>query len=121
MPGYDGDGFRPNGLNVAEILRVADAVERSGTYDQTFCHHACGTPACIAGHVVGHGHQPTWDAARDILGLTDKQAYPLFAACPLGFFSEAPTNAHAAACLRHLAKTGEVDWAATKPKIGEQK
>lgn len=117
---YDGKEFRPNGVNVAEILRVADLVERSATFDMAHHFHQCGTPACIAGHVlISHGYSfGSTHMAAGILGLNDEQRTRLMLVIGddlkrLGYSQI--TNAHAAACLRKLAATGVVDWLGTKP------
>ncbi len=48
------------------------------------------------------------DEARGLLGLTERQAGQLFEASP--YSDGPPTAKEAAATLRHLAKTGNVDW-----------
>lgn len=119
----------PGGVNVAECLRVADAVERSPAFDMTVEFHPCGTAACIFGHVVGS--RTLWEADGDgtlyrlgevALGIRHDAAMALFQpVLEEAYFRAEPgarghiTNAHAAACLRNLAATGEVDWLGTKP------
>ena len=131
---YDSADFKgPNGVNVAEILRVADAVERSASFDMSDWALPCGTPSCIAGHLVG-------DAVIAVVNSMDRNNdnaridYMLGVAAPmLGIKKEAarvlfmPWCKHgnicslniqsdwASACLRNLAETGEVDWLGTKP------
>lgn len=131
---YDAEEFKgPGGVNVAECLRVANQIERSSTFDMGQVLHDCKTPACIAGHVAvanGFVRDPKGDHinlqamrfAREVLALQPQQAADLFCAtsCVFGTTAEnydgmAATPAHAAACLRKLAETGEVDWLGTKP------
>ena len=115
-------------MNTDKILQLADIIEQSEDYAQSKYFHGCGTPACIAGHACameGWGKSPlapttSWvvkqgedpvpapEEARDILGLTTRQADILFEGAPLG--PDEPTAADAAATLRHLAKMGEVRW-----------
>lgn len=114
---YDANEFKgPGGVNVAECLRVADLVERSSTFKMAFTHHECGTPACIYGHMVPlHEDESGWGKGARILGITPEQAEELFCitSCTVSYSDVTP--AHAAACLRNLAATGEVDWLGTKP------
>jgi hypothetical protein len=133
---FDISNFKgPGGVNVAECLRVADLVERSNTFDMGRCVHMCGTPACIAGHAMtddelhacweDQGMAPARDAIVRRLGITEPQSFALFnpshlrVADWLAYDATEPgfiTAAHAAACLRKLAATGEVDWLGTKPE-----
>lgn len=135
---YDAEDFKgPNGVNVGEILRVADLVERSATFEMETVYHDCGSPSCIIGHTLTDAERQLHhtgpddpseayeeiDIAQARLGLSDDAADELFMpehrgradyfALPLE--SGWITNAHAAACLRKLAATGEVDWLGTKP------
>jgi hypothetical protein len=124
---FNGKEFKgPNGVNVAEILRVADAIERSETFTMKLEYHPCGTPACILGHTlpnVSGWKDELYDQAGELLGLPDERQYmELFQPrTEVANWSSRPysdsyiTNAHAAACLRKLAETGVVDWAGTKP------
>ncbi len=92
----------------------------------------CGAPACIAGHActlfrnpirraldLTHRNGPLYltldtpGMATKLLGLSHSQAGTLFTPSRLpdnfnGYNSITPKVA--AAVLRHLAKTGEVDW-----------
>ena len=108
-------------LNVEEILKTADMIEKSETYDQGIWFRSwpnpdknwCGTPACIAGHVAvanGYNANPENRTTKDVaafaqcvLGLDDHQASALFAGV-------SATNERAARTLRNLAATGKVDW-----------
>lgn len=128
---YDAGNFKgPGGVNVAEVLRAADLVESVPPEEFDMANY-CGTACCIAGHVLRDSAVPAdkiagkWDvAAAAILGLSEDQRLNLFA--PAGVVHTVDcfakrgepgfiTNAHAAACLRKLAATGEVDWLGTKP------
>lgn len=82
-------------------------------------NHTCGTAACIAGW-AGHlwpeechhsltenGEELAWSyhKTRRALGISKESAVTLFYDYPLSC-----SRQHAAAVLRHLAKTGKVDW-----------
>lgn len=94
--------------------------------------HACGTAACIAGWTlarfgksgratkVDHRRPRDFDdsvskAAAAVLGLNRSEAYDLFVPNSglNGVDVYEVTADHAVRTLRHLAKTGEVDWRAT--------
>ena len=125
-------------INVKNILRVADAIEKAarpeakpkvGYYQPVFIcvgegedidatGHRCTTTACIAGWAVlvfdrtrprtlekreQEGDYVS-DRATKLLGLGSNQADDLF----LHVYSETPDQA--VRTLRHLAKTGEVNW-----------
>lgn len=82
----------------------------------------CGTTACIAGFAAlraglpmramqaavneGTGGSVIHRLARDYLGLTDAQANALFYA-----YDDEDEAGQTLRTLRHLAETGEVDWA----------
>ena len=112
-------------MNTDHILKLAEHIEQldPSEYDQSQLEHPrCGTPACIAGHAVWlagwWGRLPTGfgaqiDFAKDWLGLSQAERYALFSAHPDGL-DDPPTAQDAAATLRHLAETGEVDWRATR-------
>ena len=105
------------------VLAVADAVEKSVTYDQDrFWFERCGAPACIAGHAValsGGQHavmcgerksdigRRTFVTAQAYLEISHDTAITLFICDGL----RDPEDKHQAArTLRHLAETGEIDW-----------
>lgn len=137
---FDSGDFKgPGGVNVAECLRVADAVERSTTFGMLYVH-VCGTPQCIAGHALtaerllqyyhqsssaGHNdHYPLMAEAAVALGLDAHESAWASLFKPrnsAAHFDSRPgedgyiSAAHAAAVLRKLAATGEVDWLGTKP------
>jgi len=90
--------------------------------------HRCNTTACIAGWGLalhlGMARAAQVKAAfvdsaikldgfeekaRDVLGLTDQQALALFYGAHAGRLT-AITVPQAVATIRHLAKTGVVDW-----------
>lgn len=137
---FDAEEFKgPGGVNVANLLALADVVDKSPTFSMGRVHE-CGTPACIAGHGLalfgcklrgeGWGLSATDDLTlQAMLGLSEIQTSELFEpqledhgvefdAGPGSF--EYITSNHAAACLRHLAATGEVDWLGTKPNSTAQ-
>ncbi|PZP62989.1 MAG: hypothetical protein DI604_28090 [Delftia acidovorans] len=115
-------------MNKERILALANliekqphsAVEEVSGFNMVSYVHACGTPACIAGWAVASegtpsplAHQPIQPTgvssrAAKYLGLEYPEAEELF----LGgvYDLDEITPAQAAACLRHLAETGEVDW-----------
>ena len=105
-------------------------------YDQSCWHHACGAPACLSGHLIDM--MDGWNLVRDADGMTRvrtpdghdvkvdvavarilevprKCAVKLICPEPEPFTHEddpGPSSAEAAAMLRHLVETGEVDWMA---------
>ena len=112
---------------------VADAIERSASYDQEFYTNACGTPACIAGHTVmvldkefirfgrksegiyyfsGNPDSPTKihiaTGAMKLLALDEHQAASLFSGLPL--WDKIVTQRIAAKVLRLLATDDVVRW-----------
>ena len=129
-------------MNTDLIERVAKRIDEAefcsgylgGNPDRVeYCQkefvYACGTPACVAGHVLAEAgydfsefqeggrrvildpdgvRVDTAEAARKELGIPSHAASDLFAMHPLGV--RCPTPADAAACLRRLAETGEVQW-----------
>ncbi len=129
-------------MNVENILKVADAIEqhsipdlgfnmrrwrdRAGASSPDLSGHGCGTVACIGGTAEAMFPKKL---AEDALGLTHEQSKALFFAVDgtgnrvisdEEFGSITPSQA--AAVLRHLAATGEVDWSITlSTDEGEQK
>ena len=107
-------------MNKENILELAEHIERLDPeeYDQRVLAHDCGTPACIAGHAAyllsGMSLYPSTGIieAKAWLGLSSIEADCLFDSMPFGAEPgiSAPTPQDAAATLRHLAETGEVDW-----------
>jgi len=112
-------------MNTKNVLKLAGVVEKSTTYDQTVHAYDCGIPASIAGHATALVYQNIncFDlgfkfngnyidinyTAQKFLEIDVARADDLFQPHPLGDFQD-PTPAQAAQVLRHLAKTGEVDW-----------
>ena len=103
-------------MNRTNILQLANYIEQlePKEYDQSCFVHDCGTPACIAGHAIDLAGQwsynaAVWDAV-EWLGLDNDQGHALFDPIPLSPDDKDPTTQDAAATLRHLAETGEVDW-----------
>ena len=136
-----------NELNTAFITELAERLEKLQAGDTTQTHevgfnmgswftiwdyqddakkadksgHACGTTACIAGHVVTLHNAKTGvplsrspdsvsTKAQEVLGLTSSQAYVLFHGSPMDTELRDTTPGQAAKVLRHLAATGYVDW-----------
>lgn len=127
-------------MNVENILKVADAIERHeiewlGFNMSHYCAvgkihltdhsgHNCGTVACIAGWGAAVSGVPKsrmtedFDAetpAMEFMGLSEDQMDHLFYAKSHPHFSSHKnwnniTQDQAVAVLRHLAATGEVDW-----------
>lgn len=130
-------------MNKRNILKVADAIETHSIPwlgfnmnlelarfdevaedDRTGRH--CGTVGCIAGWAVAMSRHMTsapeesiyfrYDEPTKWLGLSDDTADALFypRQLPPGSWDDI-TPAHAVAVLRHLAKTGKVDWTVGAP------
>ena len=116
-------------LNVTNVLKLADFVEKSLTYDQgTYFGESdtCETPGCICGHAVAlFGIKVDWGLSHEQwqlgvgkmrqqvserLGLTNKQQNKLFCGVPLSELPYVITAHHAAEVLRNLVKTGRVAW-----------
>ena len=114
-------------MNSERILELADIIEAqpdvpSGApagFNMKWVHHSCGTPSCIAGWAetlewstgnLGQDLGVTLARADDIIMPISREAH--FRAEPdrPGYI----TAAHAAAMLRNLARTGEVDWSVTE-------
>ena len=112
-------------MNAEFCLKVADAVERSETYDQSIFvdwgvaqnGQVCNTPACVAGHAAylldgdavyaeSYDH---YKRARALMGLDEEQAKDLFQPWPF-VLGEHPDGKQAAEVIRHMVRTGEVDW-----------
>lgn len=138
-------------VNVENINRVADAIEtgelvkrgigfnmislalKSNTTDVDH-FHACNTVACIAGwaYAISHpkispgrlagaalGAETIQRGAASFLGIGRDVAIWLF--FPIAYDWGGITPAHAVAVLRHLARTGEVDWSITVPNPEDSK
>ena len=119
-------------LKLDRIEETARAVESSHTFNQGKWGHAemrrprwwsckhemCATPGCIAGHVCvlagrpellcssSHNGHAVMEFAGFWLGLTQAEAESLFRD---NRYFHASRN-EAAATLRRIARTGEVDW-----------
>ena len=121
-------------MNVENILKVADAIEQHSIPDLGFnmrrwrfrfrngindkSGHHCKTCACIGGWTEALFPGV---AAHKSLGLLSLKVHALFYpdAAPRAYDA---TPSQAAAVLRHLAATGEVDWSiALSTDGGEQK
>ena len=124
-------------MNKERILEIADLIETGHermVFDMTEWgeEHPCGTAACIAGWTVARfgwngramkidhrrplgGGRDVFDGALSVLGLSFPEAPRLLAPNEGrdGVSMTEVTAPHAVRTLRHLAKTGEVDWRAT--------
>ena len=113
-------------MNVERINLLADVIEvepevkvslpRSG-FDMRREFHECGSPACIEGYARKLFRCPLGEDLLPVLGITPSQAIELFMPgnCHASFLASPGnplwvTPQHAAAVLRHLARTGKVDW-----------
>jgi hypothetical protein len=118
-------------MNKERILALADIIEKQPHVEHTAAkgfnmwgyRHPCGSPSCIAGWAihsfprVRSDEGPQSHAAK-ILGISWDEASPLFD--PEHYVEgvmdmRSITPAHAAAVLRHLASSGEVDWSVGAP------
>ena len=110
-------------MNKQKVLALADYVEASSTFWMEEYFHACGTPACLAGHgarLFGKLDSRTSDLEEDVaseLDIAERRANKLFRPVTYNFHFSADLNGegyitkkHAVATLRHLAETGEVDY-----------
>lgn len=77
-----------------------------------FAEHTCGTVACIGGwtNIIFRSENDSTAAAAEKLGLDADTAHALFFEYSKGGGSYAIPPKRAAKVLRHLAKTGKVDW-----------
>lgn len=117
---------------------MGDANDGDGlSFDMSRFAYACGTPACIAGWVTWweHNRNPprglldqvpqhdeamasgdvgadtfAFTQAKEALKLTREQAHALFYATLAPIDIHEITPQQAAAVMRHLADTGEVNW-----------
>jgi hypothetical protein len=115
-------------VNKERILALADLIEQqphadkeaSEGFTMSSITHDCGTPACIAGwaawEAVGRKNGDLYDfdldiegKARDFLGISPTKADALFYPYEFKAYGEI-TPSEAAATLRRLAETGQVDW-----------
>jgi hypothetical protein len=118
-------------MNKERILALADLIEaqpHTGLNEKTGFNmgeyrHECGTPACIAGWAAAASVGDTTGTiklemyadiqAQQFLDLDGDQASALFQPpCEDEDEWDEITPDHAAFTLRHLVKTGKVDWSA---------
>ena len=114
-------------MNSERILELADIIEAqpdvpagaSAGFNMQLVHHPCGTPSCIEGW-LGMQEWATCSMGQD-LGVTPAQARDIMLPKFEGahFIAEPDqegyiTAKRAAAMLRNLARTGEVDWSVTE-------
>lgn len=106
-------------MRVDRLNQLADALE-NGLPDTEFDmadwieHRDCGTTACIAGHAALLADPDVrWPevegTAEAWLGVDRVQSMELFTPLPVDPWSKI-TASMAARVVRHLAKTGKVDW-----------
>ena len=107
-------------MNVKLLKQVQEDIKDSLTFNQRVFVHDCGTPACIAGHIIAR-HYPNAESilrnytgstisryAKEAAQLDNKQVDMLFAGWPL---KQIPvTKDHAIAAIQSLIDTGEVEW-----------
>lgn len=129
------------GINVENILRVADAIEQHSIPDLGFnmgvfrskadptdpsgvdlTGHNCGTVACIAGwaeavYVREGGDPDRYRSSSWYFGIEDDRTSERLITPP-GWRTNPSqfTPERAVAVLRHLAATGEVDWTISSPE-----
>ena len=124
--------------NVENIRRVIDAIRTGDGHPEIgfnmrtftpepqydYSDRGCGTAMCIGGwaFTLATGRRGTegddFEPAVEWLGLDDYRAETLF--YPNGMEGWNATADHAIAVLEHLIATGEVDWSALPPSVGEQ-
>ena len=122
-----------NTLHTDRILQLADVIEQQpdtsveapSGFSMSDVRHYCGTPCCIAGWALAAAgdtgpesmdlgnYVDVFTRAGNYLGLVGEQDMDLFApAYTVALLGDENhiTARHAAAVLRHLAETGEIDW-----------
>lgn len=106
------------GIDVANVYRQAK-------FDSTLATDhlpKCGTVCCVAGTTnVWWGNKANISdtcTAQAVLGLTARQAERLF--YPPEMFIQNITPDWAARCIRHLIKTGKVNWRDTRKAKPEE-
>ena len=116
-------------MNVENILKVADAIEKHAipglgfnmaelktsmlnTHPDMSEQPHCGSVACVAGwtNILFGTPEGDRESAQLHLGLDDEQEYELF--LPTGYWNNIYTAQEAVDALRHLASTGNVEWSA---------
>ena len=105
-------------VNGEAILELAEFIEKSPLdlhMNTSMPRPECGSAGCIVGFATirwfsGRSLMWTYDALRtaECLGITSEQARALF--MPKGCELDRQTKQEAVATLRHLARTGEVNW-----------
>lgn len=117
-------------MNTERLLRVADRIESAPDFNMDRFFHPCGSPSCIGGHVIADAFPdyqenlpgdltrlseevgvaiPSYTAvAAKLLDITEGLAYSLF--LPAAHTPYMLSSHEVAGVLRHLAKTGELNW-----------
>ena len=124
-------------MNIEALKKARDCLAESKTYDQSNWTHPCGSPACVAGHIVAaNGHEITkipWGrvdvrcyvimggdarpidvAAAVIAGLEIGQAGQMFSGNPYvtscAEVQTPVTKEEALSMLDHAIEHDEVKW-----------
>ena len=107
-------------MNVKLLKQVQKDIKNSLTFDQRTYVHDCGTPACIAGHIIARHYRASEAIlqhcaafslkthARTAAGLDNHQADELFMGFP--YSARQTTKDEAIAAIQSLIDTGEVEW-----------
>lgn len=107
------------GFDLSQWIHTFDDQDRRDDKKHDVLFNGCGSVACIAGWAIALEQQAIPNLKEDpfvkataILGLPSARASKLFAPecgdADGGYYTATPVEA--ARVLRHLAKTGEVDW-----------
>ncbi|MCI0562018.1 MAG: hypothetical protein MN733_26320 [Nitrososphaera sp.] len=122
--------MKPLSTKAARLLRLADRVEKSKTFDMSDFFHECGTPACIAGHAFlqkaedkgkaffgAEYGQLRFEETVEYLELSKEEAILLFTPSFVWAHYEARPGEPgfisaelAVRVLRRFALTGVIDW-----------
>ena len=121
-------------MNKKRLLKLADYIESSKTFDYRYLFHKDKSPADVVGHAaqlfskdikqfmaheLWHGNDYYIGRERldfyhevclNVLDLSDAQMYDLFALFPQYYRGNYPSGKHVAKTLRNLTETGKVDW-----------
>lgn len=115
-------GGKPRILALADLIESLPHARRKGGFHMNYFRHTCGTPSCIMGwayFIWGASDRMPFGAESDgmrcLLDRRDLTEEERQAAWRIALAPECPnlnfiTPTQAAACLRHYAETGVVDW-----------